>query len=413
MIVFDNDAEASLDAFGKLRVSNPETLLDIRFPGQNTGTTPFLLNNDQIYISTSGVYNVTAYNSKCILSVTGNSTCISQSRKYCTYQPGKSLLFLASGVIHSGGVNPNEPGYISRIGYFDDRNGLYFEYDSTTPTMSICLKNSVLTSISQSNWNIDKMDGSGPSKLNLNFLKTQLYVIDMEWLGVGRVRYGFYAFGKIHYCHQILNINTLIEPYTSGINLPIRYQIFGYGNNPTPASITQICSTVISEGGYNPVGRPFSISSGSSFVATTNTETAIIALRGGGSNYYHQTILPTSFLLFSVDSNIIILYRLWLFRDSIPFTVSWSTVNSTSVTQYSIGAGIIGFSSSGGILCDSGYFSGKNSFTVNTLGDIFSTIFQITSNSQNFSDVIVLTAQIVSGNNSTNTYTSVNWQEID
>lgn len=415
MAVFNNDVEASLDAFGKLRVSNPQTLIDIRFPGQSTGSSSFLLNNQQVFINGQsvgqGTYNFTASNSKCLLTVTGTSTLISQSRKYCVYQPGKSLLFLASGVIYNSG-NPSN-GYTSRIGYYDDRNGLYFQYDAGSG-ISICTKNNTITSYPQSIWNIDKMDGTGPSKLNLDFFHTQLYVIDMEWLGVGRVRFGFYAFGRIHYCHQILNLNILNEPYTNGINLPIRYEIFGNNSNVSSATMTQICSTVISEGGYNPIGRSFSASTGNTQLSTTNSETPIIALRGGGSNYYHQTILPNSFMLFSTDANTVVLYRIRLYHDSIPFTVSgWTDVDpSNSVAQYALGNNIISFSPGSSIICDMGYFSGKNSITLSNLTDVFNNIFQITQNSLGVSDVLVITTQIVTGNNSTGTFGNINWQEI-
>ena len=69
------------------------------------------------------------------------------------------------------------------------------------------------------------MDGTGTSGYNIDFTKSQLYVIDFEWLSVGRIRFGFYIFGKIYYCHQISNFNELDEPYMKTANLPIRYEI--------------------------------------------------------------------------------------------------------------------------------------------------------------------------------------------
>ena len=409
--VFNNDVEASLDAFGKLRVSNPYTLLDIRFPGQSSGSNNFLLNSNQLSQYSAGTggstYNITASDSKCILTVTGDRTLINQSRKYCNYQPGKSLLFLASAVLNNNG-NPGS-GFSTRLGYYDNNNGLYYQYTAGSG-ISVNIKNSLLTTILQSSWNIDRMDGTGTSKLNLDFSKTQLFVIDMEWLGVGIVRFGFYAYGKIHYCHQELNINILTSPYTNGINLPIRHEIIG-SVGLTSASMTQICSTVISEGGYNPIGRPFSISTENNYVTLDSTEIPVILLRGGSSNYRHQSIFPTQITTISNQANDLLLYRARFYSDSIPFTVSsWTDVGANSVCQYALGSNVTGFSATGSTIIDSGYFYGKSSSTY-SLDNIFSTIFQITSNASDFSDVVVLTVQSIVGSGS-RVYGTINWQEI-
>lgn len=457
--VFDNNIENTLDAFGKLRVSNPNTLLDIRFPGQSDGSVDFLENDLQICNASgasSGATPTGTYgNSKLNIEIpfTGSSSkyYISQSRTYSVYQPGKSLLFLATGVFDPAGANGNITTFTNsltnsgdnisaRIGYYDYtesslstfiptiRNGLFLEinYNNTggtkTRTVSVNIKNNTTTSISQSSWNIDKMDGTGPSGLNLDFTKTQLMVIDMEWLGVGRIRFGFYAYGRIQYCHQILNINTLIEPYTNSINLPICYSLCGTsaGTNFT-GKLTQICSTVISEGGYNPAGKPFSVSNGlTSINVPANIETPVLFLRGGTSNYYHQKIVPTGLTMISAETNLI-LYKLVLFQDGASLassgtvTPSWLQVNTNSVAQYAVaftGGGT--YSSANGILLDNGYFYGRGTNTFSNLSDVFnSIILQINANITNISDVLVLTATFITGGGGNSTvYGTLSWQEI-
>jgi len=103
--VFNSNVENTLDAFGKLRVSNPVSLLDIRFPGQSDGSANFLSNDLQICDASSGSYTGTYSNSKLVITSSGNGYYISQSRNYCAYQPGKSLLFLASGILNPGNAN--------------------------------------------------------------------------------------------------------------------------------------------------------------------------------------------------------------------------------------------------------------------------------------------------------------------
>lgn len=437
---FENSIENTMDAFGKLRVSNPNTLLDIRVPGQDasgigtTGATGYLQNNIQICYGVSGAGGIgaTAYkmcnNSQTDIFVNGNLTFINQSRKYCSYQPGKSLLIMASGILDaramleygSTGVTGNTPGMKSRVGYFDQYNGLYFEYDSANGC-SICIKSKgelkYESPIGQTGWNIDQMNGTGPSGLTLNFTKAQLFVIDLEWLGVGRVRFGFYAYGRIQYCHEILNINQISNgPYTYNINLPIRYELQGTtGETGATGAMIQICSTVISEGGYNPTGKPFSISSGSITVNNTN-ETVILMLKGGNNNgnFYHQSIIPSGLSILTGSNNDICSYKLTLYFAGATGTNGWTDVNNLSVCQYSTTNGTIYPGPAGSIVVDQGYFQGRLTSSFSNLSDIFTSILQINSDINNVSDILVLTARDTNatGSATASVYATVNWQEI-
>lgn len=420
--VFENSTENVIDAFGKLRVSMPNTLLDIRYPSNSAASgssATFLKNNLQISNTFSGSYSALYEKSKAIITGSDAGYYMTQSRNYCVYQPGKSLLFMASGII-----NPGNSSYTARIGYYDSEfitnpsiptvnNGIYFEYSGGIA--SVNLKNDSLTTIPQSSWNVDKMDGTGPSGLSLDFSKTQLFVIDMEWLGVGRVRYGFYAYGRIQYVHQVTNINLLTEPYTNSINLPISYTLFGTSG---VGSIMQICSTVISEGGYNPVGRPFSVSNsqnGTDLPVTVGvTETPLLAIRGGGANYYHQNIIPTGISIIDTATNNNLHYRLRIYLDGgFAGTITWTDVDPDySVAQYALSAEITGFTTTNSIQLDQGYFYGRGTIAFNGLDSIFTNqILQLTANVLNVSDVLVLTCEKI-GTGSTTVYSTLSWQEI-
>jgi hypothetical protein len=424
--VFDNNVQNTLDAFSRLRVSFPTTILDIRFPGQIDGSANFLKNNLQITSDASGSYTGTYGDSQLLVTASGAGYYISQSRNYCVYQPGKSLLFMGSGII-----DPSNNNYTTRIGYFDNvvpltnplivRNGLYFEYSGGL--CSVNIKNNTLTQIFQSDWNIDKLNGTGLSGLTLNFRKTQLFVIDMEWLGVGRVRFGFYAYGKIQYCHQVTNINILTAPYTNSINLPICYSIHNStGGGGTSNNFKQICSTVISEGGYAPLGRPFSIGTGSTLAAgvllAPNTEEPLLFLRGNvaNPNYYHQNIIPTEISMISTDSNNLIYYRLEYFLAG-TYTgtqPSWTNVNSGySVAQY--GGNVNGplYNNTNAITLDQGYFYGRGTNTFSALGDVFtSQVLQLTSNISNQSDILVLTGTFLASGGTSTVFGTIKWQEL-
>ena len=422
--VIDNDAtsinsfysnidDGYHDAFGKLRVSNPLTLLDIKFPSDTTGTSEFLSNN---MIICTKLENATATfgSSKCVMTATiDGGYYITQSRKYCIYQPGKSLLFLASGIIDD---ITNSGTYTARIGYFDENNGLFFENNSGT--MNIVLRNNASdTSISQTNWNIDKFDGTGISGLELNFQTSQLFVIDFEWLSVGRIRFGFYLFGRIYYCHQITNINVLTAPYMLTPNLPIRHEI-RLTSSSSKVTLTQICSSVISEGGYNPIGSPFSINNGTSGIDTGITETPILALSANMSTasssnnkYNHQNIVPSSISVFGVSNpDFLIRIRLYLAPNS-PTVTTWAAVNVNSVAQYALGGGTnITNINNTNILVESIYATGKNTSVFKGLDNVFTNLTQITSDIENTnSSVLLITAQTLSGNS--DIYASINWNE--
>ena len=420
-----NVSDSYHDAFGKLRTSTPYTLIDNKFPFAPVGTaTPEYLSNTMEDCNfTVGIGVVAVYgSSQCKMTITNGSapsSYTSQSRKYATYQPGKSLLFLSSGIIKFS--TTTSTNYTARIGYFDDNNGLFFEQNQTN--IAVVLRNLTSdTRITQNNWNIDKFDGTGISGVILNFETSQLFVIDFEWLSVGRIRFGFYLFGRIFYCHQITNINYLTAPYMVTPNLPIRYQLTVNDSNTT-AKLTQICSNVMSEGGYNPIGKPFSISNGVTSIPVTVSETALLAIRGNSTTgsatnnrYYHQNIVPTLLNVFSTANNdIFYQIRLYLAPNT-PTVTTWNAVNVNSVVEYALGTSITAISpvtNGVSIIVDTGYAAGRGGSVVSVLESIYSNVLQITSNVSNVSDVILITAyKVATGVGTIPVYASINWQEI-
>jgi hypothetical protein len=296
---------------------------------------------------------------------------------------------------------------------------MYFEYNNGSITVNYS-NNGIITPTLQTSWNIDKMNGTGSSGIYLNFKKAQLFVIDMEWLSVGRVRFGFYIYGKIVYCHQLTNINTLTGPYTTEINLPVCYSIHSTSVGNT-GSITQICSTVISEGGYQPTGKPFSIGiTGGVGSVGAGSEKVILSLRGGSTrgNYNHQNIIPRTIDILDGNSGstAIVLYRLRMYRDgNYPITspkMTWIDVDSpsySSVSQYSLDTTGT-FNADGSIIVEEGLFSGKTSISFSDLTSVFTnSLLQISSNISGTSDVLALTCQTFSG--TATVYATLSWNE--
>lgn len=80
--------------------------------------------------------------------------------------------------------------------------------------------------IPQSQWNLDKLDGTGPSGMTLDITKMQMWFIDYSWYGAGVIRYGVRNNkGEITYCHRIAHGNSQVEAYMRSGNLPARYEV--------------------------------------------------------------------------------------------------------------------------------------------------------------------------------------------
>lgn len=237
-----------LDAFGRLRVSNPVTLFD----SQNRYKI-----NDKFYSSNTNGATITysSPESTVLLNVVSNSSVSRESRLVFNYQPGKSLLTLNTFV-----MAPPQSNLVQRVGYFGADNGYYIQLGSGSNVYVVERSNVTgtitETLIPQTQWN-DRLDGTGPSGLTLNLLASQIFFIDVEWLGVGSVRTGVCIDGRFVPCHVFNHANTITRTYMTTACLPIRYEIAATGNLTTPATLRQICSTVLSEGGYEPKEQLF------------------------------------------------------------------------------------------------------------------------------------------------------------
>jgi hypothetical protein len=239
------------DAFGRLRVSNPVTVFD----AQNR-----YVDGEQFSSDNSGSGSVTynANSSNFTLSVTGNGDeVIRQAKRVTLYQPGKSLLIMNTFAFNTPTNNLRQ-----RVGYFTAQNGIFLEADGTTINIvkrSYTSGSAVDTKVAQASWNGDTFNGAGASGITLDVSKTQILWTDIEWLGVGSVRVGFVINGVFYIAHTFHHANSLTDVYMTTASLNCRYEITSTGAS---GSMRQICSTVISEGGYSPTPPIRSVSNG-------------------------------------------------------------------------------------------------------------------------------------------------------
>lgn len=234
----------NFDAFGRLRVSQPFTLFDSQNryaadPSFDTsltgsGTSTFLTNESAVSLA--------------VTTASGDKV-IRQTKRYFPYQPGKSLALLTTFVMAAGKANLRQ-----RVGYFDPNNGLFLQRNGTE--LSFIIRTYTGGSaddtrkVVQSAWNGDPLDGSGASGITLDTTKAQILFADFEWLGVGSVRVGFVIDGQYITAHTFDNANEVTSVYMQTATLPLRIEIENTAATASSSSMKQICSTVISEGGY-------------------------------------------------------------------------------------------------------------------------------------------------------------------
>lgn len=321
----------STDAFGRLRISVPTTLVDSKQlydKAPNTfdeilsgGATSTFVSNDALTLMST---------------VSANDFVIRQTPVRFNYQPGKSVLGILTGVI-----NP-ETNIVKRIGLFKGlsatpylpSDGMYFE--AASGNMGVVVQKlsgtGSTTRVPQSAWNIDKMDGTGASQLTIDWSKAQIFTIDYEWLGVGRVRFGCYLNGRPYTLHEFDHLNELTAPYTSIPNFPIRYEIRQTGSGS--GSMKHICSTVNIEGGSTDqiLGQAFVASTSAAVTCNTDAFYLVIALRNNPSNPDLVNLLRAVELLNTANNGDGI-FKIVL-NPVYSSTPTWTNVNSTSYAQY-------------------------------------------------------------------------------
>jgi hypothetical protein len=232
---------ANLDAFSRLRVSNPLILHNSQF---TYDLCPILM---EAITNGSGAAVTHDTTNRCasmnFASTPTGGKAYMQSYEYLPYQPGRSQLAM---------LTFNMNGALSNVlkfaGYSDGVNGIEFQNDGSVNQFVVYSGTSAgIETVTQSSWNLDKLDGTGTSGITLDITKTQILIIDIQALYVGRVRIGFDIGGDIIYAHEFRHANLIAYPYIQSANLPVRCGMTCTGTVTT--SMSFICSAVISEGG--------------------------------------------------------------------------------------------------------------------------------------------------------------------
>lgn len=391
----------SNDSFGRLRVSNPFTLFDSshRYRDNGLWATALATGGTSTFNADAGLVNL------AVTAASGSSV-IRETTKCFSYQPGKSLLVMSTFTF-----NAAKPNLRQRVGYYGASNGMYLELDNSTLSFverSSSTGSLVETRVAQSNWNADPLNGNGLSELTLDPTKAQILWMDIEWLGLGTVRMGFVIDGKFIHCHSFHHANVIDSTYITTASLPLRYEITNTAATTSASTLKQVCSTVLSEGGYELRGLQQAIGTSISAPATLaviGTYYPVISLRLKATAL-DAIIILTAISILGVSTNTNYNWR--VIASSTTTGGDWVDAGASSSVEYNL----TGTSTAGGRILAQGYFSAstQSSPSIDILKEA---LFKFQLERNGLTSTPYELSLVVTGSTSTcGVHASMDWEEI-
>ena len=393
-----------LDAFGRFRVSTPLTLFDSshRYKDNNLWASLTAVNGTTYaFNQNQGLMDLT-------VTAASGSSVIRETTKVFTYQPGKSLLVLNTFVFAPSATNLRQ-----RTGYFGNDNGIYFQLDDGVVSFvkrSLVTGSPSETTVPMSAWNIDKMDGTGPSGFTLDITKAQISWMDIEWLGVGTVRCGFVIDGKFVHCHSFHHANKIASTYITTASLPVRYEITNKAATDGPRTMKQICSSVISEGGYELNGLQQAVGT---VITTPKTLTSagtyypVVSIRLKASRL-DAIIILTALSMMPVSTGNFS-WRV-IAGGTTGGGVAWQDAGVDSAVEYKLD----GTSITGGRILAQGYLTANSTYGNSSITNILKEAlfkFQLERNGLT-NTPYEITLALAAANDGETTHASIDWEEI-
>ena len=398
-----NANSMAIDAFGRQRVSSPLTLFDSshRYKDNGLWATSTASGGAAVFSANEGLVNLN-------VNTTSGSQVLRETLKVFSYQPGKSLLVFNTFV-----MAPAQTNLRQRVGYFGTSNGIYLQLNNQTLSfVERSLVTGVVTEtvVNQSAWNVDTLDGNGPSGVVLDITKAQILFMDIEWLGEGTVRVGFIIDGVFLLCHKFNHANLVTSTYITTASLPIRYEITNTGVTANSSTLKQVCSTAISEGGYElrggqqAVGTP--ITTPRTF-AVAGTFYPIVGIKLTASKL-DAVVIATAISILGTGNG---KNYAWRIVQSATITGgAWVSAGADSAVEYNL----TGTSTAGGRVLAQGYLNSSNqgSPTINILKEaLFATQLERNSfTSTAYELVIEVAVGTTSGGESV--FASIDWEEV-
>lgn len=288
---------ALIDAFGRIRTSLPNVVFD-NYEIQDKKT---LVWNEKLTGAATIAHVANQASCAFNTSAANGDKATRSSKKLSLYTPGTSILVLCTGIMGVGAANSSQ-----RIGLFSAMNGIFFEQKNQA--MGIVIRSNTTGSvvnnrIEQANWNVDTFDGNGTTGIDVDFTKTQIFFMDLEWLGVGRVRCGFVHEGKPLIAHEFYHNNRLSTVYMKTPILPVTYEVENTAASTALTDFRQICASVIVEGDETVSKIPRTVSNQvTARSTTTTTGIPLISIKLQTSVVGQAMLKPANAALMSVGN---------------------------------------------------------------------------------------------------------------
>lgn len=314
-----NDGKLCVDtptsAFGLVKTENdyPQVQMDFRYG----------LCDKLSRVTTSNQGSV--WGSNCMAHVASGSTSNSQSTleslRFLRYAPGQG-----GNIMFAGSFSQGVPGNTQIIGAGTQTNGLFYGYNNTDFGI-LHRRNGTDTWITQSNWNIDKMDGTGPSKQTINPTKGNVYRISFQWLGYGAIVFLIEesSTGKFLPVHRIQYANKNDVPTLFDPSFPMWLN----SKNTTNTS-NVVCRTssfcAMLEGQPSYFGLTFGVDNTKTISTTTITNVLSVRCKQTYKNIDHhiQVFMKQISLGFDGNKNAVVYL---IINPTIGGVQSWQNVN--------------------------------------------------------------------------------------
>lgn len=334
-----------------------------------------------------------------------------ESKFIVRYLPGRAHLVTVSATPGAGIL-----GYGKRWGYYSDTNGYFFEQLDNEQFLRVALRSNAagVTSFSlpQSFWNLDKLDGTGPSGVTLDITKSAVFIIEYTWHGNGTIRWGVQYNKDIIYVHELMADNQSTDVLTRNPSQPVKMEVFRTGlGSPAENAVLKIhalSANIFYIGVIEPT-YSFSASRGISPVTVRNNAwLPIISIRASllfNGRINRTIITPKSARFFSSSGPL----HIQVVADANLVGASWAPVGNGSSAERDISA----TSYTGGVVVYEDYISSG------TVDDYIFTRFN-SPESENFvlglsvdgnvADTLTIVARSLTNNSVS--YASIYWGEF-
>lgn len=321
------------------------------------GFNTYQYSKDALYwdesVTSGGGSVIDTYQGAVDMSVTSTagSQVIRQTRRVVRYIPGR-----ANEVSLAARFTSPTTGVRRRLGLFSELNGVYFEDGGDGEYYCVIRRNTaggvVENRVARSNWNVDKLDGTGPTGIVVDFNAWQLMVIEYEWYGAGHVEFKLVIGNNAIPIHQFDSGNILTTTWMSTPFLPIRLEITNVTGAAGTHHFYHSSTSVAAEGEVGPLGIQDNANSAitGKTLITANIFYPVLSIRLRSDRLQGVTF-PTGFQAITLD-NTDIFYRVVL-NPTLTGATTWTNVNDSFV-QYNVNATAV----TGGTIIAAGFING-------------------------------------------------------